>query len=160
LRPGLAGTVEEDLGVLALAWPHDLPVGVIHADFFPDNVFFLGERFAAAIDFYFACTDAFAYDLAVCLNSWCFESDGSLNVTHARAFVAGYERRRPLSPAERSALPTLARGAAMRFFLTRLHDWGATPEGALVRPKDPMEYAARLAWHREARGLELFEEPA
>lgn len=156
LRPGLAAEVEEDLGVLALAWPHGLPSGIIHADLFPDNVFFMGDRFAAAFDFYFACNDLLAYDLGVCLNSWCFETDGAFNVTAARAFVAGYESRRPLSPDERSALPTLARGAAMRFFLTRLHDWGATPEGALVRPKNPMEYAARLAFHREARGLELF----
>lgn len=160
LKPGLAAEIDEDLSALALAWPRDLPTGVIHADFFPDNVFFSGDRFAAAIDFYFACTDAFAYDLAVCLNAWCFETDGGFNLTHARAFVAGYESRRPLAPVERDALPLLARGAAMRFFLTRLHDWGATPKGALVKPKDPMEYAARLAFHREANGLALFGEDA
>jgi homoserine kinase type II len=160
LKPGLAAEIDEDLSALALSWPRNLPTGTIHADFFPDNVFFQGDRFSAAIDFYFACTDAFAYDLAVCLNAWCFESDGGFNLTHARAFVAGYEARRPLSPAERDALPLLARGAAMRFFLTRLHDWGSTPEGALVRPKDPREYAARLAFHREAMGLALFGEDA
>jgi homoserine kinase type II len=160
LKPGLAAEVDEDLSTLALAWPRGLPSGVIHADFFPDNVFFDGERFAGAIDFYFACTDAFAYDLAVCLNSWCFETDGGFNLTHARAFVAGYESRRPLAPAERDALPLLARGAAMRFFLTRLHDWGTTLPGALVKPKNPMEYAARLAFHREAMGLALFGEDA
>lgn len=160
LRPGLAGEIDDDLSVLALAWPHRLPVGTIHADLFPDNVFFERERVSAAFDFYFACTDILAYDLGICLNSWCFEGDGAFNVTAARAMTAGYESRRPLSPDERNALPLLTRGAAMRFFLTRLHDWGATPEGALVRPKDPMEYANRLAWHREARGLELFEAAA
>ena len=122
---------------------------MIHADLFPDNVFFEGGRFAAAIDFYFACNDALAYDVAVCLNSWCFDSRGYLPV-HAQALLAGYEQARPLQPAEREALPVLARGAAMRFFLTRLIDWNATPAGALVRPKDPMEYAAKLSVFRDA----------
>jgi homoserine kinase type II len=160
LKPGLAATIDADLALFEAAWPRDLPSGIIHADFFPDNVFFQGERFAAAIDFYFACDDALAYDIAVCLNAWCFEADGSFNVTTARAFVGGYERRRPLSGAEREALPMLAHGAAMRFFLTRLNDWGATPAGALVRPKDPLEYERKLAVHREGLaaggGLGLF----
>jgi homoserine kinase type II len=128
---------------------------VIHADYFPDNVFFRGPAFAGAIDFYFAASDALAYDVAVALNAWCFEPDGSFNVTAARAFVGGYESRRPLGAAERAALPTLAHGAALRFFLTRLYDWGATPVGALVRPKDPMEYERKLAVHRA--GVALFE---
>jgi homoserine kinase type II len=148
LKPGLAATIQADLAHLAAHWPTDLPNGIIHADFFPDNVFFREGRFAAAIDFYFACDDALAYDLAICLNAWCFESDGSFNVTAASAMIAGYESRRPLSDAERAALPILAHGAAMRFFLTRLADWGATPAGALVRPKDPMEYERKLAVHR------------
>jgi homoserine kinase type II len=155
LKPGLSAMIEGDVRHLAAAWPAGLPEGVIHADFFPDNVFFRGPNFAGAIDFYFAATDALAYDVAVALNAWCFEPDGSFNVTAGRAFVAGYESRRPLSPAERAALPILAHGAAMRFFLTRLHDWGATPAGALVRPKDPMEYERKLAVHRA--GLALFE---
>ena len=158
LKPGLAQVIEQDLGTLERAWPRDLPCGPIHADLFPDNVFFQHGRFAAAIDFYFACDDALAYDIAVALNAWCFEPDGSFNVTLARHFVAGYERRRPLSPAEREALPILAWGAAMRFFLTRLNDWGSTPEGALVRPKDPLEYERKLAVHRA--GLQLFAESA
>jgi homoserine kinase type II len=140
---------------LAAGWPSDLPEGVVHADYFPDNVFFRGAQFAGAIDFYFAANDALAYDLAVALNAWCFEPDGSFNVTSGRAFVAGYESRRPLSVAERAALPILAHGAALRFFLTRLADWGATPAGALVRPKDPMEYERKLAVHRA--GIALFE---
>lgn len=156
LRPGLAATITADLARFQGAWPQDLPQGVVHADFFPDNVFFAGDAFAGAIDFYFACTDALAYDVAVALNAWCFEADGSFNITAARALVAGYEQLRPLTPAERAALPILAHGAAMRFFLTRLADWGATPEGALVRPKDPLEYERKLAVHRSAPDLVLF----
>ncbi|WP_091743174.1 homoserine kinase [Phenylobacterium immobile] len=156
LKPGLAETIRGDLERLAAAWPEGLPQGVIHADFFPDNVFFAGDAFAGAIDFYFACTDALAYDVAVALNAWCFEADGSFNITAARALVAGYEQVRPLSAAERAALPALAHGAAMRFFLTRLADWGSTPEGALVRPKDPLEYERKLAVHRSAPDLVLF----
>jgi homoserine kinase type II len=156
LKPGLAATIRSDLERLAAHWPKDLPAGVIHADFFPDNVFFKQGQFAGAIDFYFACVDAFAYDVAVALNAWCFEADGSFNITSARRLVAGYESLRPLSDLERSALPILAHGAAMRFFLTRLADWGATPDGALVRPKDPLEYERKLAVHRSAPDLVLF----
>jgi len=160
LKPGLSKTIQADLEMLARRWPSGLPSGVCHADFFPDNVFFTGGRFSGAIDFYFACTDAFAYDVAVALNAWCFEPDGSFNITSARALVAGYESRRPLSDAERAALPILAHGAAIRFFLTRLYDWGATPEGALVKPKDPLEYERKLAVHRSSPDLVLFGAPA
>jgi homoserine kinase type II len=157
LRPGLAAVIAEDLDMLARSWPRDLPQGVVHADFFPDNVFFLGDRFAAAIDFYFAANDALAYDMAVCLNAWCFEPDRSFNVTNARALVAGYESVRPFGEAEKAALPVLAHGAAMRFFLTRLIDWDATPEGALVKPHNPLDYETRLAFHRASAGrLDLF----
>lgn len=155
LKPGLADVIRGDLEHLAAHWPKGLPEGIIHADFFPDNVFFQGPRFAAAFDFYFACVDALAYDIAVALNAWCFEPDGSFNITSARQMLAGYESHRPLSDAERAALPILAHGAAMRFFLTRLADWGATPAGALVRPKDPLEYERKLAVHREAPDLVL-----
>jgi homoserine kinase type II len=155
LKPGLAGVIEGDLLNVLEAWPEGLPDGVIHADYFPDNVFFRSEAFAGAIDFYFAANDQLAYDVAIALNAWCFEPDGSFNVTAARAFVAGYESGRPLAPAERETLPVLAHGAALRFFLTRLHDWGATPAGALVRPKDPLEYERKLAVHRA--GIHLFE---
>jgi homoserine kinase type II len=157
LKPGLAGAIERDLLYVLESWPDGLPDGVIHADYFPDNVFFRADAFAGAIDFYFAADDALAYDIGVALNAWCFEPDGSFNVTAARAFVAGYESRRRLSPVERAVLPVLAHGAALRFFLTRLHDWGATPAGALVRPKDPLEYERKLAVHRA--GVHLFEDP-
>ena len=159
LKPGLAAVIDADLARIAAAWPQDLPGGVIHADYFPDNVFFHpGGKFAGTIDFYFACNDFLAYDIAVALNAWCFEADGSFNITSARAMLAGYEAHRPLSAAERAALPVLAHGAAMRFFLTRLHDWHATPAGALVRPKDPLEYERKLAVHRSAPDLVLLGE--
>jgi homoserine kinase type II len=156
LKPGLAATIEADAAHLAARWPAGLPEGVVHADYFPDNVFFDTGRFAGTIDFYFAAWDALAYDIAVALNAWCFEADGSFSVTAARAFIDGYQRRRPLTGAERAALPVLAHGAALRFFLTRLDDWGATPTGALVVPKDPLEYERKLAVHRA--GLTLFED--
>lgn len=159
LKPGLAATISSDLELVAARWPLGLPEGIVHADFFPDNVFFKNGKFAGAIDFYFACTDALAYDVAIALNAWCFEPDGSFNITLARQLVAGYESLRPLSDIERSALPILAHGAAMRFFLTRLTDWGATPAGALVRPKDPLEYERKLAVHRSSPDLVLFGPP-
>jgi homoserine kinase type II len=158
LKPGLSRVIAGDLDHLARHWPSDLPAGVIHADFFPDNVFFRESRFSAAIDFYFACDDFLAYDLAVTLNAWCFEASGDFNVTAGKALLAGYEKRRPLTAAERAALPILAYGAAMRFFLTRLADWGPVPEGALVRPKDPLEYERKLAVHRA--GLSILSDPA
>jgi len=160
LRPGLAQQIDEDLAMLALSWPRGLSTGVIHADLFPDNVFFDDGRFAAAIDFYFACEDALAYDLAICLNAWCFEADGAFNFTAARALVGGYQSLRPLSPAERSGLAIMAHGAAMRFFLTRLIDWSRADQGALVRPKDPSEYERKLQFHRACGGrLDLFDTP-
>jgi homoserine kinase type II len=153
LQDGLAAVIARDLEAVAQAWPSDLPEGVIHADFFPDNVFFLSGRFAGAIDFYFAAWDMRAYDLAVALNAWCFEADGAFDPARARALLSGYQGRRPLTQAELAALPVLARGAALRFFITRLADWGATPPGSLVKPKDPLEYARRLTAHRH--GLPL-----
>jgi homoserine kinase type II len=151
LRPNLAATAADDLSVLMRAWPADLPRGVIHADLFPDNVLFVGEAVSGLIDFYFACVDFLAYDLAVCLNAWCFEPGGQFNLTKGRALIGGYEGVRALTPGEREALPTLARGAAMRFFATRLADWAETPPGALVTAKDPLEYADKLDFHRRAK---------
>ncbi len=147
--PGLAVAIAEELSHLERAWPQGLPEGVIHADLFPDNVFFLGERLSGLIDFYFACTDAFAYDLAICLNAWCFEIDGSFNITKGMAMIAAYGRVRALSEAEIEALPVLARGAALRFLLTRLVDWLNVPPGALVKPKDPLEYVRKLRFHQK-----------
>ncbi|MGU3536768.1 homoserine kinase [Methylobacterium sp. A54F] len=148
---GLAARTREDLAVLEAGWPRDLPGGVIHADLFTDNVFFIGDALSGLIDFYFACTDAFAYDLAICLNAWCFEADGTYHRDMGAALIAGYEAVRPLTGPEVAALPILARGAALRFMLTRLVDWLNVPPGALVQPKDPREYDRRLAFHRAAR---------
>jgi homoserine kinase type II len=147
--PGLAVAIAQELSTLERVWPHDLPRGVIHADLFPDNVFFLGDRLSGVIDFYFACDDALAYDVAICLNAWCFEPDASFNITKGMALLAGYERVRPLSEDELATLPTLARGAALRFLLTRLVDWLNVPPGALVRPKDPVEYVKKLRFHQK-----------
>jgi homoserine kinase type II len=152
LQPGLAAELGEELGFLEAAWPRELPTGIIHADLFPDNVFFRDRELSGLIDFYFACTDFLAYDIAICLNAWCFEPDLSFNVTKARLLVGHYRAARPLHEAELAALPLLARGSALRFLLTRLYDWLNQTEGALVRPKDPIEYLKKLRFHRGIAG--------
>ncbi|NNE84117.1 MAG: homoserine kinase [Alphaproteobacteria bacterium] len=152
ILPGLAETLTEELTYLEANWPQDLPTGVIHADLFPDNVFFLGDNLSGLIDFYFACNDFLAYDLAICLNAWCFESDGSFNITKTRALLRRYAEVRPLNAAEFAALPLLARGSALRFLLTRLYDKLNHDEEALVRPKDPLEFLARLRFHQTVDG--------
>jgi homoserine kinase type II len=124
-----------------------LPQGVIHADLFPDNVFFLADKLSGLIDFYFACNDFLAYDLAVCLNSWAFEHGAEFNVSKGRAMIEGYQSVRRLTDEEVDALPILARGSALRFMLTRLVDWLNVPAGALVKPKDPREYLEKLRFH-------------
>ncbi len=146
--PGLAAEIAADLADLENHWPAALPGGVIHADLFQDNVFFLGGELSGVIDFYFACNDSFAYEIAICLNAWCFETPKTFNATKARQMLAAYQAVRPLSQAEWAALPLLARGAAMRFLLTRLYDWLNTPAGALVKRKDPLEYLEKLRFHR------------
>ncbi len=148
VAPGLGAELAGALDEVRAGWPAGLPVGAIHADLFPDNVFFLDGEISGLIDFYFAATDILAYDIAICLNAWCFEPDISFNITKARALIGAYERRRRLSVAERAALPVLCRGAALRFALTRLYDWLNTPPGALVHPKDPMDFVRRLRQHR------------
>ena len=154
LQHGLRAFIGAELDHLENnVWPRNLPQGVIHADLFPDNVFFLGEQLSGIIDFTFACTDILAYDVAICLNAWCFESDYSFNVTKARAFLNAYGRERKLSDAEQDALPLLARGAALRILLTRLVDWFNVPPGALVRPKDPLEYARKLRFQQGVKSM-------
>jgi len=153
VQPGLAAALAAELAQLETLWPRNLPLGVIHADLFPDNVFFLGDKLSGLIDFYFACTDALAYDLAICLNAWCFEADHSYNVTKGRALLQAYAAVRPLASAERQALPMLARGAALRFLLTRLVDWFDERGAALVRRKDPMEYFRKLRFHQAVAGV-------
>ena len=148
LQHGLRALLGAELDHLEKSWPKNLPVGVIHADAFPDNVLFLGEKLSGLIDFYFACNDILAYDVAISLNAWCFETDHSFNVTKARAFLGAYSRERKLSDAEQDALPLLARGAALRILLTRLVDWFNVPPGAMVKPKDPLEYVRKLRFQQ------------
>src|SRR5882757_5919145 len=148
VQAGLRDFVAQELAHLEAGWPNQLPLGVIHADLFPDNVFFLGERLSGLIDFPFSCNDILAYDVAICLNAWCFEPDHSFNVTKARALLSAYGRERKLSDAEQDALPLLARGSALRFLLTRLVDFLNVPPGALVKPKDPLEYVRKLRFHQ------------
>ena len=147
--PELARELAGEIAFFETTWPKDLPSGIIHADLFPDNVFFLDRQISGLIDFYFACTDFLAYDIAVCINAWCFEPDHSFNVTKARHLIDHYRAERPLSRAEISALPILCRGSALRFLLTRLFDWLNHPEGALVQRKDPFEYVKKLRFHRD-----------
>jgi homoserine kinase type II len=156
VRPGLGAELQTALDRILANWPRNLPLGHIHADLFPDNVFFLDHELSGLIDFYFAATDILAYDLAVCLNAWCFEPDLSFNVTKARAMLSAYAAERPLSAAERAALPVLCQGAAIRFTLTRLFDWVNTPPGALVTRKDPLEYVRRLRFHLSARDEQAY----
>ena len=147
VQGGLAQFIDETLVVLNLSWPTDLPTGLIHADMFPDNVLFMGDQVSGVIDFYFACNDMLAYDLAILLNSWCFEPDGAYNITKGKAMIAGYRAGRAMSDAEVEAMPLLMRGAALRFLLTRLYDWLNPDPNALVRPKDPREYSKKLRFH-------------
>lgn len=160
IRAGLQAELARDYDALAASWPEPpgrsgtrpLPHGVIHADMFPDNVLFVGDTLSGLIDFYFACNDYFAYDLAIALNAWCFEADGAFNVTKGKALISGYESVRRLTDSEVHTLPLFARGAALRFLLTRLYDWLNQVPGALVRPKDPMEYWQKLKFHRQVLG--------
>lgn len=155
LQAGLADLIDQDLAKISNlneTLTH-LPQGTVHADLFPDNAFFLGDMFSGAIDFYFSCTDALAYDLAICINAWAFEPDGEFNYSKATNLVSGYQSIRPLEQLEREAFPSLCLGAAMRFFLTRLVDWSETPADALVKPKDPLDYAKRLNFHRTTKTI-------
>jgi homoserine kinase type II len=156
IAPGLSAMIERELDQLELSWPSDLPQGIVHADLFPDNVFFLGDRLSGFIDFYFACNDALSYDIAVTLNAWCFETDHAFNITKGQALLAGYQSVRALTSAEREALPLLARGAALRFLLTRAYDWLHTSNEALVSRKDPREFVRRLTFHRSIRAASAY----
>jgi len=153
VQAGLRDFIARELDHLEAHWPSDLPLGVIHGDLFPDNVFFLGDKLSGLIDFPFSCNDILAFDVAICLNAWCFEPDHSFNVTKARALLSGYGRARPLSEAEQNALPLLARGAALRFLLTRLVDFLNVPPGALVKPKEPLEYVRKLRFQQGVSSL-------
>lgn len=147
-KQGLVAEIEGHLQFLQNKWPTNLPNGVIHADLFPDNVFFKNNLLSGVIDFYFACNDFFMYDLAICMNAWCFEANSEFNITKAKQLLKGYHSVRPITTEELIALPLLAQGAAMRFLLTRLYDWLHTVDGALVKLKDPLEYLRKLRFHQ------------
>lgn len=157
IHPELAAIVERELALLSAVWPRDLPQGVIHADLFPDNVLMLGARVTGLIDFYFACTDITAYDLAVTHAAWCFSADGrNFLPLLSAALLEGYESIRPLSNDERAAMPVLARGAALRFLATRAYDWMNRPADALVTPKDPLAFARRLEFYADPAHAGIF----
>jgi homoserine kinase type II len=149
VNPGLGQVIGDELARLHADWPQDLPTGIIHADLFPDNVFFINGEVSGLIDFYFACNDILAYDLAIMLNAWCFEADVNFNITKARALLAGYQSVRPMARNEIDALPILAAGAAMRFLTTRLYDWLSASDAAMVVPKNPVEYFRRLRFNQQ-----------
>jgi len=153
VKPGLAELLDQELSFLEAHWPDELPSGVCHADLFPDNVFFLGETLSGLIDFYFACNDFLAYDLGICVNAWCFERDNSFNITKARNMLAAYSKVRSFSNEEMQALPLMCRGSAIRFLLTRLYDWLHQQDGALVKPKDPLEYLTILKFHQHVKDV-------
>ncbi len=150
--------IGDELDYLEANWPHALPKGVIQADLCPDNVFFFPgkEDVSGLIDFYFACNDLLAYDIAICMNAWCFEPDSSFNVTKAKNLLSYYGKVRGLSDAELAALPVLARGASLRFLLTRLYDWVNTPKDALVTPKNPREYITKLRFHQRVENASAY----
>lgn len=154
IASGLESLVTAELEYLAQHWPKPdaLPRGIIHADLFPDNVFFEEDKLTGIIDFYFACEDFFAYDLAIVLNAWCFEVSKEFNPTKSRLLLQAYQLLRPLTDGEKAAFPVLLRGAALRFLLTRSYDWLHRNKDALVTPKDPLEYLAKLRFHQQVRG--------
>jgi homoserine kinase type II len=159
VAPGLSAVVDDELGALAARWPDGLATSTIHADLFPDNVLLMAGRVTGLIDFYFACTDIRAYDLAVMHGAWAFSADGRrFDPAVAAALVAGYRSTHPLTAAEVAAFPLLCRGASLRFILTRAYDWITTPADALVTKKDPMAFARRLAWYRSATVAEVLGE--
>jgi len=135
------------LNFLKDKWPKELPQGIIHADLFPDNIFFTNNKVSGIIDFYFACNDFFAYEIAICLNSICFDNNSTFNMTKAKNLIDGYSSTRELSEDEKKYLPILSMGAAMRFFLTRLYDFYHTDNKANAKIKDPFEYLKKIEFH-------------
>mgnify|MGYP001185395541 CR=1 FL=1 len=140
--------IENELAYLEINWPKNLPTGIIHADLFQDNVFFINQKLSGIIDFYFACTDFYAYELAICINAWCFDKNKNFNKLKYQSILKGYQTYRKLQNEETKSIQILLRGAAMRFLLTRLYDQINHPDGALVNPKDPTEYFNILNFHR------------
>ena len=153
IEDGLTDLIRDSAEALVPGWPTGLPSGVIHADYFPDNVLFVQDLVGGVIDFYFACNDALAYDVAITLNAWCFEPRGEFSPTKSKLLLDAYQKQRALSAAEIKAFPVLLRGAALRFLLTRAHDWLHRDPAALVRPHDPLEYAGKLRFHQQVKDV-------
>jgi homoserine kinase type II len=153
ITPVLEKLVNDEMAYLKGAWPKDLPKGVIHADLFPDNVFFEDDRLSGLIDFYFACEDMLAYDVAITLNSWCFENQKEFNATKSRLLLQHYQKVRAFSADEKKHFNTLLRGSALRFLLTRAYDWIHQTKDAMVTPKDPMEYVNKLRFHQQVKSV-------
>lgn len=151
IMDGLSQLIDDEITYLQAHWPKNLPSGLIHADLFPDNVLFTGDKLTGIIDFYFACTDMFAFDIAIGINAWCFDDEHMFQTSHAKRLTEMYDMVRPLSPAEVTALPILCRGAALRFLLTRTYDWLNPVSDALVSAKDPLDYVKRLQFHQQVK---------
>ena len=157
LHKDLPKLIEENLSSVEKKWPKDLPKGIIHADLFHDNIFFIKDKFSGIIDFYFSCEDFFAFEIAICFNALCFDGakeNLSFNVTKAKSFIDGYSTVRKLSDPEKQSIKVLSQGAALRFLLTRVFDALNTVEGAIVKVKDPIEYLKRLEFHKNAKNHE------
>ncbi len=151
VKEGLGSFIREEISFLQENWPQNLPCGTIHADLFPDNILFTDHQITGLIDFYFGCTDVLAYDLAVCINAWCFDNKHRFIAAKAKRLTEMYDVERHLTGPEINAMPILCRGAALRFLLTRLYDWLNPVEGAVVRPKDPLDYLTRLKFHQNVK---------
>jgi len=157
IHPNLLEVIERNLVEIEKKWPSNIPSGIIHADLFPDNIFFKNNKLSGIIDFYFACNDFYAFEIAVCLNALCFEGVNenlSFNVTKAKNFIDGYSSVRKLTEDEKKSMKILCQGAALRFLLTRVFDYLNLTEGALVKIKDPIEYLKRLDFHNSVRDYE------
>ncbi len=157
IHKDLPRLIEENLNDVEKSWPKNLPRGIIHADLFHDNIFFIQEEFSGLIDFYFSCEDFFAFEIAICFNALCFDglkNNLSFNVTKAKNFIDGYTSVRKLSQEELNNIKVLSQGAALRFLLTRVFDTLNKVEGAIVKIKDPMEYLKRLEFHKNVKNHE------
>ena len=154
IHPNLTNTIEKNLDEIEKNWPKNIPSGIIHADLFPDNIFFKNNKLTGIIDFYFSCYDCYVFEIAICLNALCFEGfkeNLSFNVTKAKKFIDGYSSVRKLTEIEKKSLKIFCQGAAMRFLLTRVFDYLNLTKGALVKIKDPVEYLKRLEFHNSVK---------
>ena len=154
IHPNLSNIIEKNLNEIETDWPKNIPSGIIHADLFPDNIFFNKNKLSGIIDFYFSCNDYYAFEIAICLNALCFEGKNenlSFNVTKAKKFIDGYSSVRVLTDDEKKSLKVLCKGAAIRFLLTRVFDYLNLIEGAIVKIKDPLEYLKRLEFHESVK---------